>query len=269
MAAIAAVGDDGAMPEGDAVRRTARRLDAALAGGTLLRAELRVPRFATVDLRGMAVLGTHVVGKHMLTRLAGEQRAWTLHHHLRMDGTWRIGPPGRPGAPGHQIRVWLGTRDAQAVGVRVHMVEVRPTPDEQAWVGHLGPDIMADGFDAHGAAQRLAAADRPFVESLLDQRLVCGMGTIWASELAAAAHAHPHSPTSAVAGLPEALTTIRARMLRAVAASSGAPRRELRVFERTGRPCRACGTPIRAGRVGTAPMDRPTYWCPACQPLAT
>ena len=55
------------MPEGDAVRRTARRLDAALAGGTLVRAELRVPRFATVDLRGMQVLGTHVVGKHMLT----------------------------------------------------------------------------------------------------------------------------------------------------------------------------------------------------------
>ena len=89
----------GSMPEGDAVRRTARRLDAALAGGTLVRADLRVPRFATVDLRGMQVLGTHVVGKHMLTRLADDRREWTLHHHLRMDGSWRTGPPGSPGRP--------------------------------------------------------------------------------------------------------------------------------------------------------------------------
>ncbi len=88
------------MPEGDAVRRTARRLDAALAGGTLVRAELRVPRFATVDLRGMQVLGTHVVGKHMLTRLVDDRREWTLHHHLRMDGSWWTGPPGGPGARG-------------------------------------------------------------------------------------------------------------------------------------------------------------------------
>jgi endonuclease-8 len=44
-------------------------------------------------------------------------------------------------------------------------------------------------------------------------------------------------------------------------------RRELRVFERTGQPCRSCGTPIRSGRVGVAPMARPTYWCPGCQPI--
>ena len=181
----------GSMPEGDAVRRTARRLDAALAGGTLVRADLRVPRFATVDLRGMQVLGTHVVGKHMLTRLADDRREWTLHHHLRMDGSWRTGPPGAPGAPEHQIRVWLATSSAQAVGVRVHDIDVRQTREEAHWVGHLGPDIMADGFDADAAAEILIGADRPLVEALLDQRLVCGMGTIWASELASAVGGRP------------------------------------------------------------------------------
>jgi endonuclease-8 len=254
------------MPEGDAVRRTARRLDAALAGGALVRAELRVPRFATVDLRGMQVLGTHVVGKHLLTRLTGDRREWTLHHHLRMDGSWRTGPPGGPGAPGHQIRVWLATVSAQAVGVRVHDIEVRPTREEAHWVGHLGPDIMADGFDPGAAAEILVEADRPLVEALLDQRLVCGMGTIWASELASAAGVDPWAATSSVTGLGGSLATIRTRMLRAVDAAPPVTRRELRVFERTGQPCRSCGTPIRSGRVGTAPMDRPTYWCPQCQP---
>lgn len=68
------------------MRRTARRLDEALAGRELVRADLRVPRFATVDLRGMTVLATHVRGKHLLTRLGDDRRALTLHHHLRMDG---------------------------------------------------------------------------------------------------------------------------------------------------------------------------------------
>jgi endonuclease-8 len=258
--------DDEDMPEGDSVRRTARRLDQTLAGEVLVRAELRVPRFATVDLRGMQVLGTHPVGKHMLTRLADESRSWTLHHHLRMDGGWRTGPVGPPRAPGHQIRAWLGTDEAQAVGVRVHMVEVRDTRDEHFWVGHLGPDVLAADFDADAGAARLIAAQRPLVEALLDQRLVCGLGTLWASELAWAARTSPFSATSSVPDLAGALETIRSRMARAVLAPRVEGRGQNRVFERTGRPCTVCGTSVRSGQVGTAPMQRPTYWCPHCQP---
>jgi endonuclease-8 len=163
--------------------------------------------------------------------------------------------------------VWLATLSAQAVGVRLHDVEVRPTREESHWVGHLGPDIMADGFDADAAAEILVGADRPLVEALLDQRLVCGMGTIWASELASAAGVDPRAATSTVSGLSESLSVIRIRMLRAVDAAPSVIRRELRVYERSGQPCRSCGTPIRSGRVGVAPMARTTYWCPSCQPI--
>ncbi len=257
------------MPEGDAVRRTARRLDDALAGGVLTRAELRVPRFATVDLRGMHVLRTEAVGKHLLTRLADDRRALTLHHHLRMDGRWRTGPIGAPGAPAHLIRVWLATADQQAVGVHVHMVEVRPTREEAHWIGHLGPDVMADDFDVAAGARALTQADRPLVEGLLDQRIVCGLGTMWAAELAWAARVHPRIRTAGAPDLSLALSGIRDRMRRAVEVPAGRARGELQVFERSGRPCPRCGTPIRAGRVGVAPLDRPTYWCPRCQPEPT
>ena len=253
------------MPEGDAVRRTARRLDAALAGQTLVRADLRVPRFATVDLRGMQVLGTEVRGKHMLTRMQDDRRCLTLHHHLRMDGRWRTGPVGPPGAPAHQIRVWLASGATQAVGIRVHMVEVLPTAREDEWVGHLGPDIMAGPFDPRAAADRLADADRPLVEALLDQRLVSGMGTMWAAELAFVSGVDPRAPSARVPDLADALAAIRDRMLHALDVPAPARRRALAVFERAGQPCRRCGTPIRAGRVGVAPMERPTYWCPGCQ----
>jgi endonuclease-8 len=38
------------------------------------------------------------------------------------------------------------------------------------------------------------------------------------------------------------------------------------VYGRRGRPCRRCGTPIRAQDQGDGPQDRITYWCPSCQP---
>ncbi|MFI2708463.1 DNA-formamidopyrimidine glycosylase family protein, partial [Nocardioides sp. CER28] len=73
------------MPEGDAVLRTARRLDRALTGGVLTRTDVRVPRYATVDLAGQPVTGTVTRGKHLLTRIGAD---WTLHTHLKMDGSW-------------------------------------------------------------------------------------------------------------------------------------------------------------------------------------
>ena len=57
------------MPEGDSVYRLARRLRPALVGRRLVRAELRVPAFATLDLAGATVAGIDTHGKHQLTRL--------------------------------------------------------------------------------------------------------------------------------------------------------------------------------------------------------
>jgi endonuclease-8 len=37
------------------------------------------------------------------------------------------------------------------------------------------------------------------------------------------------------------------------------------VFERTGQPCRACGTRIRSAMQGERGQERFTYWCPRCQ----
>lgn len=245
---------DGGMPEGDAARRTALALDAALAGRTLTGSDFRVPRFATVDLRGQRVTGTRAVGKHLLTRT---DAGLTVHSHRRMEGRWVTGPAGLRTGPGHQIRVVLRTPDTAALGVRLAMVEVARTADEGRWVGHLGPDILDDGFDP---ALDLPPG-RPLVETLLDQRVIAGLGTMWAAETAFAAGVSPYgSPGDA--DLQPALTRIRAQMLDSVRGR----RPPMMVFERTGLPCRACGTPIRSGRVGVPPHDRITYWCPTCQP---
>ncbi len=239
------------MPEGDAVRRSANSLNRALAGRRLTVSDIRVPRFATVSLVGHQIVQTVAVGKHLLTRTDG---GLTLHTHRRMEGKWVTGPATLRTGPWHQIRVVLRTADSAAIGVRLAMVEVAPTAQESRWVGHLGPDILADDFDPD-----MTLPARPVVHMLLDQQVIAGLGTMWAAEVAFAAGVNPYDVAP---DLSRPLRQIRAQM---VASVTGA-RPRMNVFERAGLPCRTCGTPIRAGRVGMAPHDRVTYWCPQCQP---
>jgi endonuclease-8 len=257
------------VPEGDAVRRTAARLDTALAGQRLHRGELRVPRFATVDLAGMTVTGTEVAGKHLLTRLIGGPRPLTLHTHLRMDGRWATGAAGpRPVAgPHHQIRAWLVAAERQAVGLRLGIVEVLATAAEDRITGRLGPDVLGPAFDPAAAAEQVRVqGHRPLAEALLDQQVISGLGTIWTAETAFHAGVSPWTAAADASELPEALTCTRGAMQAGVAARGRRDRPQPWVYGRTGQPCRRCGTAIRAGRVGRPPTDRVTYWCPGCQP---
>lgn len=243
----------GGMPEGDAVRRSALALNATLQGRTLTASDVRVPRFATVNLAGQQVVETVAVGKHLLTRT---DAGLSIHSHRRMEGKWVTGAVDLRTGPYHQIRIILRTDQTAAIGVRLAMVEVAPTSRESQWVGHLGPDILADDFKT----SMPLPSKRPVVEVLLDQSVIAGLGTMWAAETAFVAGVSPYAPVGD-SDLTLPLTEIRQRML----ASVTGRRPKMAVFERTGQPCQVCGTPIRSGRVGRAPRDRVTYWCPHCQ----
>ena len=75
------------MPEGDSVYRAAARMREALVGRPVLHSDVRVPRYASTDLRGQTITAFESVGKHMLTRFSG---GWTVHTHFRMDGSWSL-----------------------------------------------------------------------------------------------------------------------------------------------------------------------------------
>lgn len=260
------------MPEGDTVRRTARRLDQALSGAELTRSEFRVPAYATADLRGRPVLETVARGKHLLTRLGG---SLTVHTHLRMEGSWRLSrsPEGRRGGPDWQIRLVLGTAQWQAVGYRLGLVELLPTAAEPSVVGHLGPDPLGPDWDPAEAIRRLTARpDREIGEALLDQRNLAGLGTLWRAEALFLAGVSPHTPAGRVPDLARLLELAR-RLLEAATrtgrqVTTGDPRPGQRswVYGRTGRPCRRCGTPVLGAPLGPPPFDRPGFWCPRCQP---
>lgn len=251
------------MPEGDAVLRTARRLDRALSGHALTGADLRVPRLATADLTGARVVETRARGKHLLTRLDLDGELLTLHTHLRMDGSWRIIEPGRRWpAPAHQVRAVLKTTDVTAVGVLLGVVELVRTAEEHQIVGHLGPDLLADDWDEDEAVRRLAThPDEAVFDALRDQTLVAGLGTMWAAEVLFSLGVHPFARVAEVADLRRLMRIARLKLQQAMDR-----RPPLAVYGRSRQPCRRCGTPVRVVQTGPPGEERPAYWCPSCQP---
>lgn len=258
------------MPEGDTVWLTARRLDRGLSGQLLTASDFRVPSLATVDLSGVRVLETVSRGKHLLTRLDNEL---TLHSHLVMEGHWAIHPSGtRWKRPAFQARVVLRTSSTEAVGFDIRL-DLAPTSSEGEWVGHLGPDLLAEDWDPEEAVRRLQGdPSRPVGEALLDQRNLAGIGNVYKAELCFLAGVRPDSPVSAVPDLRrladrahQLLMANRERFDRTTTGERRAGRR-LWVYGRRG-PCLRCGTPISRADLGPPGQERPTYWCPSCQPL--
>lgn len=256
------------MPEGDTVFRTARRLDEALAGAEVTRFDLRVPRFATLDLTGQPVHGVTARGKHLLVRIGDS----TLHSHLRMDGAWFVYRPGEKWRhPAFKVRAIVGTTDREAVGVDLAEIEVVPTRDEDQLIGYLGPDPLAEDWDAIEAVRRLETDTRTIHVALLDQSNVAGFGNEYAAELLFLRGILPTTPTQDVdvaALLDLGVRTIRANRDRPDRTFTGVNRRGQTtwVYGRAGRPCRRCGTLIRRGEQGADPTrERITFWCPACQ----
>lgn len=261
------------MPEGDILRRTAAALERALTGAVVIRTELRWPTAAGTSFDGRTVLRTHAYGKHLFTRFDDGR---TLHTHLRMDGYWRAHPTGSAQAQARDpfVRAVLGTGEWTAVGHRLGMLDVVPTRDEGALVAHLGPDVLADDFAEHGLPEALARAaghsGTPIVETLLDQTVAAGIGTIYAAETLFARRLWPWTPT----GQTDVATlwmVARTLMQRSVAAPSPTATGEVtrgrgtHVHGRAGEPCRRCGTPVAVGSARRPPMERPVFWCPVCQ----
>lgn len=258
------------MPEGDTVWLTAHNLNAALAGQTLTGFELRVPRFATADLTGETVDEVVSRGKHLLTRI-GEN---TLHTHLKMEGAWHLYRPGTPWRrPAFEVRAVLGTAQWQAVGFSLGITELVRRDAEKSVVGHLGPDLLGEDWDAAEAARRLLADPSvPVFVALQEQRNLAGIGNEYANELCFLRGLAPSRAVGEVRDMGGTLALahrlLRANRERPIRSTTGdlRPGRTSWVYGRARLPCRRCGTPIEHGILGVTPLiQRDSYWCPRCQ----
>ena len=251
------------MPEGDTIARTAAALRARIAGRTVLRAA--PPGLAL--LTGRRVEAVDAVGKHLLIRIAAEppRPALVLHSHMRMSGSWHLYAPGerwRRGA--HRARAVLEVEDAVAVCFDAPVVELRP--DDGTATAHLGPDILAGGFDLDAVVARVRAGDdRPLGELLLDQTVCAGIGNIHRCNALWRRRLDPWASTADVDddALRALYTVARDQMLAGRDHRGPGPVRAPGVHGRSRRPCPRCGAPIRVRSQGE--QGRLTYWCPPCQ----
>jgi endonuclease VIII len=248
------------MPEGDTVFHTAEMLRQALVGRTLTRCDVRVPRFATVDLTGQLVDEVVSRGKHLFIRVGSA----SIHSHLKMDGSWRVSTR----RPDHRARIILEAGEIRVVGIDLGVLEILDRQHDEDAVAHLGPDLLGADWDPQAAVSNLIAEpERPLAEALLDQRVMAGIGNVYCNELC---FISGRLPTAPVSSLPDpARLVMRAREMlwanrsRWSRCTTGDTRsgRQLWVYGRAGQSCRRCGTPIRSDDSG----ERVAYWCPVCQ----
>lgn len=287
------------MPEGDTVLAAANRLHQVLAGQTLARADLNWPTAPPDIFRNRVVREVGAYGKHMLMRFDNDL---SLHTHLKMDGVWRIVKNTDPGAKarGPFVRVALATEKWTCVGSRIGVLEVISTADETPVLAHLGPDVLADNFvppvkiaaaiqdPKRFLAPRFSHAglgmteqgigssgwqrglenfaaqpgSRPIAETLLDQTVVSGIGTIFMAEGLFKHGISPWRPVSEVKIEP-LLFSIRNHLIRGVVVPTTG--RIIHVHTRTSEPCHRCKNPIVRELVGPPLKERPAFYCPVCQ----
>jgi formamidopyrimidine-DNA glycosylase len=152
--------------------------------------------------------------------------------------------------------------------------------DERGWRAYdsaIGPEPLDPSFTPP-ALRRILAGSRAAVKKvLMDQRMLAGVGNIYANEALFAAGVDPSKPANAVTGAAAGrIHRHLGRILRAAIASQGTTFRdyrtgtgesgnfqlELMVYGREGEPCRRCGTTLS----GTHAIDaRITVFCHHCQ----
>lgn len=271
------------MPEGDTIHRIATRLAPRLVGKPLVRV---TTQGLVRDLAGQTVSRVEARGKHLVIELAEAARAThatTLRVHLgmygrhygfdRASGEARIArtSPGRVTlavVTDDTVDVWIGARTVE--------VSDRRAPMHGVAIAQLGPDILGDAFDPHAAATRAAASGaRMIADVLLDQRVVAGIGNVYKSEVLFACGIHPRTRVGAVPHdqLVRVYEIARDQMLHNLGPGPRTTRDRLPgdppgddryfVYSRSGKPCRACGTPIDAYQLGDPP--RWSWSCAICQ----
>jgi endonuclease-8 len=276
------------MPEGDTIFRAARNMHRVLAGHVVTRFDTAYAHLDRVNvdtpIAGRIIEKCESAGKHHLIVFSGDL---ILRTHMRMNGSWHLYRHGERWWRGEQMmRVRIDTADWVAVAFNVPVAEF-VTPKQLTTrdpVAQLGPDLLGEVFDREEAIRRIVASGhRAIAQTLLDQRVLAGIGNIYKSEVLFMAGVHPDTPSIAVsAAILERLVDIARGLLRDNVVEGASPRiqtyRNLRqlnpasehdesvwVYGRRGKPCRKCGTPIEMKKMGIE--ARSTYWCPACQPI--
>lgn len=276
------------MPELPEVETIRRQLSDAVAGHVIRSVRIDDPLLVAPDSPtqfGQAVRGRRVErvgrrGKYLLLDLDSGD---TLAMHLRMTGRLHHTPGGRPPADRHRRARFtmddaavLEFSDTRRFG-RAWIVP-RDHPDREGyWAARVGVEPLGRAFTTERLGGLLAGRTAPIKATILNQRLIAGIGNIYADEALFQAGIHPSRPAGSldhaeVSALRDAIRDRLRAGIRSGGASidryrdtigrPGSMQDMLRVHRHEGDPCPLCGTVVVKTRVA----QRGTYLCPRCQP---
>jgi formamidopyrimidine-DNA glycosylase len=275
------------MPELPEVEITRRHLEPVLCGAVVgevavrreraLRLQPRPGDFAA-RLRGRRVLRLGRRGKYLLADVGGDL-TWVTH--LGMSGRMSLALPGEPEGAHTAVVVTLeGGPEVRFVDPRTFGHTAVLTVEELAVAGpaRLGPDALDALPRSRVLADRLAGRRAPIKPLLLDQRLMAGLGNIYADEVLHRARLRPDRAAGSlspeeVAALRRAVRPVLEAALRRGGTSladlayllpdgrAGGYLERLAVYGRAGEPCRRCGAAVER----IVQRGRSSYFCPECQ----
>jgi endonuclease-8 len=259
------------VPEGDSIHHTAAALRIALVDKKMVRFD--APQLiGVVPKAGRTIVRVEPAGKDL-------EIEWDdgiiLHAHLRRAGFWDLYRKDHIWQrPHREMRAVIETAAWTAVCFNAPTVETYREPglSRHPWFGRLGPDLCSVDADLDRCVEVLLTYDdqrAPIGEVLLDQRVFCGLGNVYRSEVLWACELHPFAPIGVVSeALARRIVNVAARLVRAnlthveQVALPGVPG-GLGVYGRTGQGCFRCADTVRARH--RAGPDRILYWCPGCQ----
>ena len=275
------------LPEVETVRRglESRLIDATVADVIVRDRRLRWPIAAGFEaqLRGQRVVAIERRSKYLLFRLAGTQNS-TLLAHLGMTGSFGVHSADSPPAykPHDHVDVLLAGRreplllrynDPRRFG-SMHFFQGLDAA--QPLLAQMGPEPLTDALTGDYLYAQTRRRTVAIKQALMDNTLVVGVGNIYANESLFRAGIHPNRAANRVslARYKRLVLEVKTVLTEAIKAggstlrdfvnTAGEPgyfQLDYFVYGRDGKPCKACGTPLKLMRHG----GRATVFCAICQ----
>ncbi|MET0289433.1 MAG: bifunctional DNA-formamidopyrimidine glycosylase/DNA-(apurinic or apyrimidinic site) lyase [Pseudoxanthomonas sp.] len=269
------------MPELPEVETTRRGLAPHVEGRRVRQVVLRRPdlRWPIPDaiprqLPGQRIDRVSRRAKYLLL----ETEAGAALLHLGMSGSLRVLPADTPLRPHDHVDLLLDSGQALRFNDprRFGCLLWQPIGETHELLRNLGPEPLSDAFDGDTLFTLSRGRSAPIKSFLMDQRVVVGVGNIYAAESLFMAGISPLRQAGKVSrerylGLAAAVKSILGyaisrggTTLRDFISPDGLPgyfEQELSVYGREGQACLRCGRTLRHASIG----QRASVWCPSCQ----
>lgn len=229
------------------------------------------------NLQNHTLLGVKRRAKYLVISTSGPE----LISHLGMTGSWRFEKGVEHSKTHDHVRLFLSNgmtlvyHDPRRFGF-VDLIAPKELAQSR-WFEHLGPEPLDD--DSFTAEYLFAKSRKKHVAVkvfLMDQKVVVGVGNIYASEALFRSGIRPNRPAHKlkISDCEALRTSIQEILLEAIEAGgstirdyvsskgeSGYFQKQFSVYGRAGEPCHKCGSKILSAVMG----GRSTFWCRKCQ----